>query len=224
MKTKWQQYLVLTLCIVVVLYAVTWAFRSCVRTVAEAPTLAVSGVSKETVGALQGASDAFVKVFNLRPQIHIAEQIVQSQSAPVAEFAVVEQDMNHHYEWHHKWLGSEKSIVIEGVFRAKAGFDLQKPFIVRLDANGGISAELPPAKILSVEQQGQLKFQDEDGFWNKLSSEDRQHAINEFLLSAKQKAVNSGLITQAEQQAAERIRELTRRNGRPLTLSFRKEN
>jgi hypothetical protein len=221
MKPKWQQYLVLTLCLVVVLYAVTWAFRSCVRTVAEAPKLAVSGVSKETVSALQGASDVFIKVFNLRPQIHIAEQVVQSQSSAVAEFAVVEQDMSNHYEWHHKWLGSEKSIVIEGAFRAKAGFDLQQPFIIRLDANGGISAELPPAKILSVEQQGQLTFQDADGFWNKLSSEDRQHAINEFLLSAKQKAIASGLIVQAEQQAEARIQQLVQRNGRPLTVKLR---
>ncbi|MDR0533175.1 MAG: DUF4230 domain-containing protein [Verrucomicrobiales bacterium] len=221
MKPKWQQYLVLTLCIVVVLYAVTWAFRSCVRSVAEAPKLAVSGVSKETVSALQGVSDVFVKVFNLRPQIHVAEQIIQAQSSPVAEFAVVQQDMSNHYEWHHKWLGSEKSIVIEGIFRAKAGFDLQQPFIIKPGANGGISVELPPAKILSVEQQGQLTFQDADGFWNKLSSEDRQHAINEFLLSAKQKAVESGLITQAEQQTEARIQQLVQRNGRPLMLKFR---
>ena len=221
MKPKWQTYLVVTLCIVIVLYAVTWAFRSCVRTVAEAPRLAISGVSKETVGALQGATEALVKVFNLRPEIRVEEKVVQSQSSPVAEFAVVEQDMAHHYEWKHKWLGSEKSIIIEGVFHAKAGFDLRQPFLIKLGANREISAELPPAKILSVEQRGKLVFRDEEGFWNKLSSADRQRAINEFILSAKQKAANGDLSAKAEQEALARIQELVRRSGQPLTVKFR---
>ena len=62
---------------------------------------------------------------------------------------------------------------------------------------GYISAELPPPKLLSLGMSDVRVLQDEDGFWNKLTAEDRQTAFRALEDKARKKIANSKLLPEA---------------------------
>ena len=200
-----------------------WMVRSCIRQAEQAPGQAIEGVSRATEASARRAAGVFVDLFNLRPEVHISDKVVQQQSCPIAEFAVIEREYFHRYVWRHRWLGSEKVITLEGVFKAKAGFDLKERFVVRIDpANGRVVADLPPVRILSVEQKGDINFTDESGLWNRVQSGDRQQALNEFEHTARAKVEGSGLMEEAGREAMRRLQELADRNRSEMIFYFRK--
>ena len=110
--------------------------------------------------------DAFAQVFNLQPQVTINQRVVLTQTAPIAELAVVtkEELVTIGYNEHMEVLSvqiplTEKKLTAEAVFRLKAGFDLKKPFQVEIDpATHELHASLPRAEILSVEQVGSVTY------------------------------------------------------------------
>ncbi len=199
------------------------AVHSCFHHLSEAPGEMIDGVSRAGAASVHKAANVFVELLNLRPEIRISEKVIQEQSCPIAEFAVMKKQYLHRYVWKHRWLGSEKIITIEGLFEAKAGFDLKERFVVRLDPQTGVViADLPPVRILSIEQTGQLTFQDEDGLWNRVQPADRQQALNEFERTAREKVVNSGLLDEAGREALRRLQELADRNRSEMMFYFRK--
>ena len=200
-----------------------WMVRSCVREVEQAPGRTIDGVSQAAAASAQRAAGVFVELFNLRPEVQISDKVVQQQSCPIAEFAVIEREYFHRYVWRHRWLGSEKVIALEGSFKAKAGFDLKERFVVRIDpSNGRVVADLPPVRILSMEQKGDIQFSDESGLWNRVQSEDRQQALNEFEHTARAKVESSGLVEEAGREALRRLQELADRNRAEVMFYFRK--
>jgi len=106
--------------------------------------------------------DAFAKVFQVRPQITENQKVVFTQTAPIAELAVVtkEEQVSLEFDISYQVLSetvplTEKKLSAQAVYRIKAGFDLREPFSVEIDPKTHeIHARLPPAKILSVEQVG----------------------------------------------------------------------
>jgi len=197
--------------------------RSCIRTGAEAPGRAVQGVSHEGELALQRAGDLFVHFFNLRPEVRMEGRVITAQQAsPIAEFAVLSREYPGHSTWKQSWLGSWKTVEIDGVMLAKAGFDLREPFILRLDEKGRVVAEMPPARILDLEQKGELRFHDENGLWNRLQGEDRQEALASFQRTMREAVEASDLKKQAEEQVRQRLQELADRNRAAVIFYFRK--
>ena len=79
--------------------------------------------------------DAFSQVLHVQPQVTINQRIVLTQTAPIAELAVVTKEelvtigLDSHLEvlaWQIPL--TEKKITVEAPFRIKAGFDLRQPF------------------------------------------------------------------------------------------------
>jgi hypothetical protein len=191
--------------------ATVFMFRTCMgtvertaREVARTPvemTRTVAGFFRDVMGGLQ-------------PRTEVNERVIYNQSSPVAEFAVRKRQFDLDYTWKHRWLGSTKEIRIRGVYVAKAGFDLTEPFRIRYDEESGtVRAEMPPAKILSVEREGEIDYDDNEGWWNKLTDGERKQALNEFDKQARRRAQESGLLDEAEKEVISRLEELARRNG-----------
>lgn len=65
---------------------------------------------------------------------------------------------------------------------------------------------LPDATLLSNEVKTYDIVVDEDGYWNKLSAEDREQALNGLKKSADSFIVESGLLQEAEDSMVEHIR------------------
>ena len=198
-----------------------FAFKTCTDHLAEAPRKA----REEITAAARDAGSVVKEIFQLQPQVYVQETMIQGQSAPVAELAVIEQDFPLHFEWTHQWLGSTKQIKISATWHAKAGFDLMKPFRVEVDpATHAVKADLPAAEILSVELQADLKWEGESGWWNRLSDADREGVMRDFRSRAREKIAASDLSARAEAEAGRRLQDLLdRQEGRkPFEFRFRR--
>lgn len=177
--------------------------------------------------AAVGVAQAFAGAFHMQPEIRINQTILTTQTAPIAELAVVSKEqlvtyaLNEKIElFKHTVPFTGKSIVAQAAYRIKAGYDLKQPFRVDIDSRTGrITAQLPPAKILSVERIGELSLQDRDDWLNRITPDERQKVINELDALARTGAENSGLVADAEKQAETRLTELAAENGQKIIIS-----
>lgn len=205
MKPDWPRAAVF----LAVVLGATFLFKSCMDHMAAAPRRA----REEVTAAARDAAGWVRETFGLVPEVRVNETVLHGQSAPVAELAVVERSMPLTYEWAHTWMGSTKTVRVRGVWRAKAGFDLYKPFIVTIDpATRRVSADLPEAEILSVELESGPTLQGEGGLWNRISEEDRNIVLGEFRARARAHIEASTLKREAEEQAGARLQMLAERN------------
>jgi len=153
--------------------------------------------------------------FAFHPQVTVGETVVLEANESVAELATARREFRHSLYWEHKWAGSTKRLELEGQFVAKAGYDLTKPFAIRISETGErVEAELPPAELLSLELVSESLVRDEDGLWNKLSREDRELAKNALLSGARETALQSKLLVDADQNLMNRLEALVRENSR----------
>lgn len=174
------------------------------------------------------ARDAFVSVLRVQPQITVNRRVVLTQTAPIAELAVVTKEelvsigFTEHLEvWSVQVPLTEKKLTAEAVYRIKAGFDLRQPFTVDIDrVTQEVRARMPHAVILSVEQMGPLKFEGDDALLNRVTDTERMQIVNDLNASAHAEAEKSGLKGEAEQQIARRLKELIQHNGQPIQLEW----
>jgi len=164
-------------------------------------------------------AEGFRRVFNITPRVMIEETVVIEQNTPILELAVSSRSVLVDHSWSHTWLGSTKRLHMRGTFTAKAGFDLRHPFTVRIERSPlSVVAELPPPELLSLEMDSYTIVRDESGWWNRIADGDREEAVRALHRVAREKAMQSGLLEEAQASAAERIRELVERNGAPVTI------
>ena len=172
--------------------------------------------------------DAFAQVFNLRPQVTVNQKVVLTQTAPIAELAVVSKEalITLGFTQHLEVLSfevpmTEKSLKVEAVYRFKAGFDLKEPFHVEVDPDShAVVAHLPHAKILSVERVGELDFKGDDSMLNRLTDQDREKMLNSLDALAHSTAESSSLKSDAEKQVTERLTQIFRHNGENFVASW----
>lgn len=190
--------------------------------------LVINRCTDATARAISQVRDAFASVLQVQPKITINERVVQTQTAPIAELAVVTNEelvslgFDEHKEiWSYSIPLTEKKLTVEGTYRIKAGYDLHQPFSVTIDpATQHIAATLPPAKILSVEQVGDLTFKGEDSVLNRLSDDERTRAVNDLAQMARQTAETSSLRHDADAQVQRRLEEILARNGRKVEIQW----
>jgi hypothetical protein len=178
--------------------------------------------------AVDQVRDAFASVLQVQPKITIQSRVIQTQTAPIAELAVVTREelislgFDEHKEfWSYTVPLTEKKLTVSGTYRIKAGYDLREPFSVAIDpATRRITATLPPAKILSVEQVGDLSFQGEDSLLDRLSDEERTKAVNDLAAMARSAAESSTLRQDADRQVRTRLQDLLARNGEKAEIQW----
>ena len=179
---------VLTLC-------ATWLMRSCARM----PGEAVQAAAEPAVELAKRIADGISRRLQLRPEIRVDRQTVLEAETPVLELATVRREFAHEYEWEHQWLGSTKRLRLRGVFAAKAGFDLNEKFFLEIRSDDlSVDIGLPEPRVLGVEMIG-YRAEEEEGFWNKLSAEEREQAVNALIASARRSAeLDDGLTGEAQ--------------------------
>lgn len=176
-------------------------------------------------------ADAFADVLKVRPQVAVNERIVLAQTAPIAEFAVVTKEelvtvgLDENYQVLSFQVPlTEKKITAEATFRIKAGFDLHEPFTVSIDPQThAVRAMMPHAKILSVEQVGDLVLHTDDALLNRVTDEDHETIQKNLLGAARSAAETSGLKEDAETQVTQRLTDLLHHNGQTLLINWQKE-
>jgi len=154
-------------------------------------------------------AERFQKALNFTPEIRVNSRVIVTGTSPILELATVEKQALVRHSWSETWLGSTKTMEVEATFTARAGFDLQRHFQITLDTRTHtMSAQLPPAKILSVSMSDVRIIKDEDGLWNKLSAADRENALSALQMKAQQEFRETHLLLEARMEGERRVREL----------------
>jgi hypothetical protein len=175
-------------------------------------------------GVREGIAEVFVDLLHVRPEVREGTQVVWGQTSALLEIVVAEKKIEVGYDWEHVWLGSRKVIHLTQSYLVKAGFDLQKSFVVEIGQGPGeVTARLPPAEILAVSPVGVVSYRDEEGWWNKLTEKDRQGAMQKILEEARKLARSSGLVREAEERTGSRLTELARAKDIRLKLDTSSE-
>jgi hypothetical protein len=144
----------------------------------------------------------------------------RSQSIiPILELATLSQNFQHEYEWTNTRFGSTKKINIKGSFEAKAGFDLNKRFVLEI-TDDKARVFLPKPKLLSIESLNDIKFEDEDGYWNWVNMDDRSKAINAFSTDARKYAQQAEFVMKAQQAMEEKLREILKLHGKEMEIHY----
>jgi hypothetical protein len=172
--------------------------------------------------------DAFAQVLKVQPQITVNQRVVMTQTAPIAELAVVtkEELVTLGFTEHFQVLSyqvplTEKTLSVEAVYRLKAGFDLREPFRVEIDpVTHHIHATMPHAKILSVEQVGDLTYHGEDSALNRITDDERQKILNDLNSLARTQAETSSLKADAEKEIGSRLQEILQHNGESVRMDW----
>jgi hypothetical protein len=179
-------------------------------------------VTQEARRMAESLANDFDRAFQFTPQISVDSVVVVAANTPVLELVTRQRELLVRHRWSHTWLHSTKNLEVEATFTAKAGFDLKEPFRIKIDPRTRyISAELPPPKLLSMGMTDIRVLQDEDGFWNKLTPEDRQMAFRALEDKARKKINNSKLLAEARLEAEKQIRELIEKTRNATNLPKR---
>ncbi len=146
------------------------------------------------------ARDAFVAVAGMQPRVVVNERVVFEQSSPVLELAVLEREASVERETENTWLGSTKHLRVRGLYRIKAGYDLRRPFTIRLDGADAatVRLQMPRARVLSVELEKLDVLSADNGLWNRVQPEEFAQAVDALNLDARQKARDEGMMADAE--------------------------
>jgi len=166
--------------------------------------------------------NAFVDVAHLQPRITINNHVYLEQTTPTSELAVLSRRVEVDHEMQHTWAGSSKRIKLHGTFTVKAGFDLRQKLSVDVRPDE-ILVQLPPGKILGVEQDSVEVLALENGYWNRISADDLQEELGALAQSARQKANESGLPKQAEKTLEQQL-DARIQAPQPLRIRFEDEH
>jgi len=173
---------------------------------------------KSYEGAKQIGRD-ISEAFQVTPEITVNKTIVLQQQAPILELATLTQKFQHQYAWTNTTLKSTKKIRITGTFDAKAGFDLNQKFSIRIEENKAYIT-LPKPQLLSIESLGDVKFEDENGYWNWIDEDDRSKAMNAFIHDAREYAATAGFVNQAQQIMEEKLRGILALHGKEVVIQY----
>jgi hypothetical protein len=175
--------IVLTLC-------AAWLMRSCARMPGEAGRAA----AEPAVELAKRIADGVSRRLQFRPEVRIDQVTVLERETPVLELATVRREFAHDYEWEHQWLGSTKRLHLRGTFAAKAGYDLNEKFYFEINSDDlQVQLGLPEPRVLGVEMVA-YRAEEEEGYWNKLSAEEREQAVNALLASARAAAAKDAAL------------------------------
>lgn len=155
----------------------------------------------------QHVRGVFAELAQLQPRVSVRDRVFFEQAADVLELAVVSRQTQVERETEQEWLGSKKRIKLRGVYQVRAGFDLTQPFTVRIDDDRRIRVEVPPAKILSVEQVDVEVLAYEHGLWNKIQPSELEAELRQLPLLARAKASQAGMQKEAVDMFARQLRE-----------------
>lgn len=159
------------------------------------------------------------KALQFTPEIIVNNTVVLNQQTPVLELSVLSQNFEHRYVWENAWLGSTKKISISGGFTAKVGFDLRQKFSITLrDEKAYVS--LPQPRTLSVESLGDIRYRDEQGIWNWVSTDDRTRATNAFITDARRYANRAGFVQDAKKKMESQLNELLRPHAKEVIIDY----
>ena len=179
--------------------------------------VAIRPAEKAAVGLRNAVADAFRNITGQKVTMHANTVTVEKSN--IAELSLVQRKTQTVIKFESDFIGSRKTLILRGDFIVKAGFDLSKPFTASVDeATGEVKADLPPAKITSVELKDYEVFFSDDGLINKLRTERPGTGHTKHDHAGAHRCRESDIKQEAEEQVTRRLRDLLKGDARKLIL------
>jgi hypothetical protein len=156
---------------------------------------------------LQSAAAKLGNLFGT--DVKVDNQSVTLESREIMELATVQHRIVCVSKYSTTWAGSTATIIVRGVYTAKAGFSLEKTTTFRLDENGHvIDGTIPPARILSVTAEKQEIFHAAQGLLKGLDPKDYEEAYRQNREQAMREAADMGMKDEARARLKERVQDM----------------
>ncbi len=172
--------------------------------------LVIKPSQEALTNAAASIAQGIENVFNTTPKVSVNSTVVIEQARPILEIAVLSQQVYHDYFSTNTWMMSTKELHLKGYFIAKAGFDLaERGISIELNEAGDklyrVRVLLPAPRLLSFETEKYEVIKTESGWWNEITAEDLESAVNEMKEEARTKTVRHGIREEVKLSAQERI-------------------
>lgn len=196
-----------TAAVVIVIIAVAGSALYFVRSSTKA-------VANEAGDLAERLGRGIVRTLNLEPVIRMDRETVIGPGHSALQLVTVKRDFTHEFYWEHQWAGSTKSLRLKGYFTASAGFDLHEPFSLNINSkNLTVDLNLPEPSLLACELND-YKVEEGDGWWNKITPEERRQAVVSMVAGAKQSMQkNEDLLREARQMLESQVADVIRESG-----------
>ncbi len=193
------------------------------------PVELARGLRQETTAAgtdavqfARGLAGDIAKFLQFTPQVTVNGMTVVEANRSILELATVERKSQTRYKWEHSWMGSTKTLELEAFVRVKAGFDLKQPFTIAIDTQQStVTALMPPAKVLSVEMISYKVIEDKNGWWNKVTADDREQALQALMRQARQTVAGTDILQEADRSFRERLAGLVADKDKKMRFIYR---
>jgi hypothetical protein len=175
---------------------------------------AASAVAAAPAGLANTAVDGAARVAEALGQAFQTEVAVENNSfsfdtEEIAELATVQRRQGCYTKYTVKSFKGEATVIVEGVFIAKAGYDLREDYTIVYDpATNELNCQLPKPKVLSLEVVSQRIWYKDDGLLQEVSPEDVDTAFRQNLVQARREARQSGLLADVEASLFRRLTDL----------------
>jgi hypothetical protein len=156
----------------------------------------------------------------LKPLISFEGKTVMRDSRPIMEFAVYETLMRHREEHLVIWMGSEARLLLDGEFKVKAGYKLDREGTPIAINGSEVHIDLPKATVLSVELM-EIDHTSVPGYWNWITEKQRNELLNQFLASARAQAAQKDYVKVAGEFGEAQIRKSIHSAEPTMQIQFR---
>lgn len=127
----------------------------------------------------------------------------------IAELAVVQRRIICTTRYDASWFGSGATVIVQGTYTVKAGYDLKEGYQLAFDENGkAISVQLPEPKILSNTTENQKVIFASEGILKKIPPKEMEAVFAQNLEQAKREANDLGLLADAQSRIKDRLNDL----------------
>jgi hypothetical protein len=176
----------------------------------------------EAVNTARDAAQIFRSLVDMTPEVRITAYVTVQRTSSILELATVKKEITIPYRYEASWAGSTKTLELGSAYTLKAGFDLRERFTLDVDEETHvIHATFPAPKLLSVQQDKYWIQRDADGWWNKITPQDRESAINSMNGLARVKAADLGILDEARETLRKQLTELAGAKGQKWDIRFR---
>ena len=147
-------------------------------------------------------------------EVTVTNQSVTLDSREIMELATIQHRIVCVTKYDTKWAGSTATIIVRGVYTAKAGLQLEKGATFQFDDQGRVlDSTVPRAKVLSIETVEQKVFHAEQGVLKVIMPNDYEEAFRQNRAQAEVEAENMGMLDEARSRFKERLGDMFPRKG-----------
>lgn len=177
------------------------------------PGETTAGIGNAAVGTVRALVKVVKEAVTIEPRVRQSTTVIHEGARETLEIALAEQALTVEDRFEHSWSGSTKVLHTRGQFIAKAGYKLADGnWFVDLKPDGSSAVMVPPPTILSCEQIKIDIIEDDSGYWNHLSKEDRESAYNRLIAKARAAAANGELQGKVDKELQRRLAEAAHQN------------